>query len=364
MRDTKHLSKRHPFLLLFLLFVVTAPGRLSARQDSGGPPAGPSSADQPPANPSPSQDSSPAASPSSQDKPKNSSSDKPSAGRVPQGLPEASAKETKKPAAGGQVYNLTNSYSVALPSDWAANTTSEIPPPAALSLYAPPFHLSGNLVLWNPQRGAILQFAVSDDPFIGHDAYWLDTQMHSPTGSGMSLLDFFFYYFFPPSDACMHEVLSTQAPASRASLTGSPAYMQVYYSCPLSDTLSDFYAAQISAGITFQHTDNGTRVLAPIGDFYVAPMEQFEESGITFFVFEAQGMNAVTSDAARRFHLPDNSQGGQPDFFWAIAAASPFPFVADSGRKDVAILHVAYARLGVAGAKSEFMNILRAIQTH
>jgi hypothetical protein len=141
--------------------------------------------------------------------------------------------------------------------------------------------------------------------------------------------------------------------------------MQVYYSCSLSDTLSDFYATQISAGITFQLTDNGTKVLAPVGDFYVAPMEQIEESGITFFVFEAQGMNAVSSDAAGRFHLPPNSQGGQPDFFWAIAATSPFPFVADSSRKDVAILHVAYARLGVdVDAKSEFMNILSEIRTH
>jgi hypothetical protein len=181
----------------------------------------------------------------------------------------------------------------------------------------------------------------------------------------MSLLDFFFYYFFPPSDACIHEVLTTYAPATRVSPTDSPAYMQVYYSCPLSDTLSDFYSSQISAGITFQLTDNGTRVLAPVGDFYVAPMEQIEESGITVFVFEAQGMNAVSSDAARRFHLPENSQGGQPDFFWAIAAASPFPFVADASRKDDAILHVAYARLGVgADAKSEFMNILHEIRTH
>jgi hypothetical protein len=63
--------------------------------------------------------------------------------------------------------------------------------------------------------------------------------------------------------------------------------------------------------------------------------------------------------------LPANSQGGAPDFFWAIAATSPFPFVADATGKDVAILHVAYARLGVdADAKSEFMNILREIRTH
>jgi hypothetical protein len=225
--------------------------------------------------------------------------------------------------------------------------------------------LSGNLVLSNIPRGAILQFATSNDPFIGHDAYWLDTQMHAPSGTGMSLLDFFFYYFFPPSDACMHQVLTTYAPASRQSPTEGPAYLQVYYACPLSDTLSDFYSAQISAGITFQHTDDGTRVLAPVGDFYVAPMEEVDQSGMTFYVFEAQGMNAVSSDATKRFHLPANAQGGAPDFFWAIGAPSPFPFVADANTRDVAILHVAYARLGVdADAKSEFMNILREIRTY
>jgi hypothetical protein len=39
--------------------------------------------------------------------------------------------------------------------------------------------------------------------------------------------------------------------------------------------------------------------------------------------------------------------------------------VADASRKDVAILHIAYARLGVdADAKSEFLNILREIRSH
>jgi hypothetical protein len=274
------------------------------------------------------------------------------------------SKEQGKIGPGETTYALTSSYSATLPRDWVAASENQIPPPAPLSPYAP-FHLSGNLALSNMSRGAILQFATSNNPLIGHDSYWLDTQMHAPSDSGMSLLNLFFYYFFPPSEACMHQVLTTYAPASRVSPMEGPAYMQVYYSCPLSDSLSDYYAAQVSAGITFQRTDNGTRVLAPVGDFYLAPMEQVEESGMTFFVFEAQGMNAVSSDAARRFHLPENAPGGQPDFFWAIGAASPFPFVADDSRKDVAILHVAYARLGVdADAKEEFMNILRQIRAH
>jgi hypothetical protein len=359
-------------ILAILLSFATAPGCAAGRQNSDEQPA----AEPPPSNPNPdaagaSPDASQAA-PPSEEEPKEDPAKAPAKDTAAQAAKpsppksEDSGKETAKRQPSIQAYALSSSYSVELPSDWVANTKSEIPPPAPLSPYAPPFHLAGNLVLLNPQRGAILQFATSDNPFIGHDAYWLDTQMHSPSGSGMSLLDFFFYYFFPPSDACMHEVLTTYAPASRVSAeTDSPAYMQVYYSCPRSDTLSGFYSAQVSSGITFQLTENGTRVLAPVGDFYVAPMEQIEESGMTFFVFEAQGMNEVSSDAAARFHLPANSQGGAPDFFWAIAATSPFPFVADATGKDVAILHVAYARLGVdADAKSEFMNILREIRTH
>jgi hypothetical protein len=363
MRSRRHLGKWW-IVISALPLVCAAPGQLAAQQASAEASVGQSSTGQSEAGPSPAQDSAQPASPSSQDKTKDAPAVKSAAGQTPEPAPEA-GKVAAKAEAGSQVYGLTSNYSVTLPSDWTANTKSEIPPPAPLSQYAPPFHLSGNLVLLNPQRGALLQFAASDNPFIGHDAYWLDTQMHSPTGSGMSLLDFFFYYFFPPSDACMNEVLTTYAPASRASEAGAPPYMQVYYKCPLSDTLSDFYSTQISAGITFQLTDNGTRVLAPVGDFYVAPMEQVEESGMTFFVFEAQGMSAVSGDAARRFHLPANAQGGQPDFFWAIGAASPFPFVADASRKDVAILHIAYARLGVdADAKSEFLNILREIRSH
>ena len=354
-------------LLLFTGLFTGLSARLSARSFSEHQNAAPQesgASDSQPSAPAASQDNSQPASPTpSSDTQENPDAAAAPASSVPTPSPDAQ-KKPRKSAPDIQTYSLTDSYSVSLGSEWTAGSGADVPPPAALSPYAP-FHLSGNLVLTNPGRGAILQFATSNNPFIGHDAYWLDTQMHSPSGSGMSLLDFFFYYFFPPSDACMHQVLTTQAPASRASVTDGPAYMQVYYSCPLSDTLSDFYAAQVSAGVTFQLTDNGTRVLAPVGDFYVAPMEQVEESGITFFVFEAQGMNAISSDAASRFHLPASVQGGQPDFFWAIGAADPFPFVADPSRKDPVILHVAYARLGVdADAKTEFMSILHEIRAH
>jgi hypothetical protein len=281
--------------------------------------------------------------------------------------PKPAAKDPNAPKPPRtQMYGLTDAYSVELSPEWRTGGSGEIPPPAILSPYAPPFHLSGNLVFSDTTHGAILQFATSDDPFIGHDAYWLDTQIHSPSGSGMSLLDFFFYYFFPPSDACIHQVLTTYANADRAPPTGdTPPYMQVYYACPVSDTLSGYYAAQVSSGITFQLTNDGTRVLAPVGNFYVAPMEETDSGTMTFFIFEAQSTDAVSSESAERFHLPPNAQGGQPDFFWAIGSTSPFPFVADSGRKDTVLLHVAYARIGAGpDAKAEFMEILHNIRTH
>jgi hypothetical protein len=283
---------------------------------------------------------------------------------VPHDAPVETPKENPKPRpSGDHAYALSASYSVDLPAKWNATDSNQIPPPAPLGPYAPPIHLAGNLVLSDAELGAILQFATSNNAFLGHDSYWLDTQIHSPSGSGMSLLDFFFYYFFPPSDACMHQVLTTYADASRVAPTGeTPSYMQVYYACPTSDTLSGFYSAQVSSGITFRLTDDGTRVLAPVGDFYVAPMEEVHTTGMTFFVFEAQGLSAVSSEATQRFHFPSNAQGGPPDFFWAIGAATPFPFVADADRKDVAILHVAYARLGVGpDPRAEFLDILHNI---
>ena len=356
---------------LGLMFLAAEPP--AARQNAGEPPvdqtapqddsSGKSQAPSPaPAESGPPSDPQDASPNSSADASKSGATSKEPAG--PQNAPSSTPKESPRPLpSGNHAHSLSVNYSVDLPAKWQATESNQIPPPAPLGPYAPPFHLSGNLVLADTEQGGILQFATSNNPFLGHDSYWLDTQIHSPSGSGMSLLDFFFYYFFPPSDACMHQVLTTYADASRvAPDSDTPSYMQVYYACPTSDTLSGFYSAQVSTGITFRLTDDGTRVLAPVGDFYVAPMEETHTAGMTFFVFEAQGLNAVSTEAAQRFHLPPNAQGGAPDFFWAVGAATPFPFVADSSRKDVSILHVAYARLGVgADARAEFLDILRNI---
>ena len=55
-----------------------------------------------------------------------------------------------------------------------------------------------------------------------------------------------------------------------------------------------FYSAQVSSGITFAQTNSGPRAYGVIRDFYLAPMEQADISGITFFSFEAQREGPVS----------------------------------------------------------------------
>jgi hypothetical protein len=56
-------------------------------------------------------------------------------------------------------------------------------------------------------------------------------------------------------------------------------------------------------------------------------------------------------------------QGAQSDYFWAIGAISPFPFVNDSPRAGQPLIHVAYASVGTAGNKlADFMGLLQRVQ--
>jgi hypothetical protein len=56
-------------------------------------------------------------------------------------------------------------------------------------------------------------------------------------------------------------------------------------------------------------------------------------------------------------------QGAQADFYWAIGAVSPFPWVYDGGRPNQQLIHVAYAGVGLGGNKrAEFMALLQKVQ--
>ena len=135
------------------------------------------------------------------------------------GAQAAASAAAGESAARTIVHAVTNDVSVELPVAWSEFNPGDAP--AALGPYAPPFHLGGILALQNVPANAIVQFATSDNPLLGHDANWLDGQMHMPSGSGMSLVDFLFYYFFPPSASCIDEAMANNARASFAPFTAA-----------------------------------------------------------------------------------------------------------------------------------------------
>jgi hypothetical protein len=255
---------------------------------------------------------------------------------------------------------------VELPVAWGEFNPGDAP--AALGPYAPPFHLGGILALQNLPSNAIVQFATSDNPLLGHDANWLDGQLHQPSGSGMSLVDFLFYYFFPPSAACINEAMANNARASFApspdsTSSDAPPVLQVTYACRHDVNLQGFFGAQVSSGITFVQTNQGPRAFGTTAQFYLAPMERVISPGMTWFVFSAQRINPVTPGASAHFNLPTNVQGAQAEFYWAIGAVSPFPWVYDGGRPNQQLIHMAYAGVGLGGSKrGEFMALLQKVQ--
>jgi hypothetical protein len=263
-------------------------------------------------------------------------------------------------------HGIANGVSVELPMAWTEFKPGDAP--VALAPYSPPFHLGGILALQNLQANAILQFATSDNPLLGRDANWLDGQMHMPSGSGMSLVDFLFYYFFPPSATCINEAMANNArasfaPAPNSSSSDAPPVLQVSYACRHDVTLEGFFGAQVSTGITFVQTNDGPRAYGMTAQFYLAPMERATSPGMTWYVFSAQRVNPVNPGTSAHFNLPTNLQGAQAEFYWAIGAVSPFPWVYDGGRANQKLIHVAYAGVGLGGNKrGEFMALLQRVQ--
>ncbi len=279
------------------------------------------------------------------------------------------AAAAKKPGDGRIVHRLAADISVALGPNWQEMEVGSMPPPTAIATFAPPFHLTGILALQNAKQLAILQFATSSNPLIGHDSSWLDEQMHRPSGSGMSVLDLIFYYFFPPSAACIEQVLTQDPKATFApvpvggSNNSTDPVLQVSLACKPQQTMQGFFSSQVSSGITFAQTAEGPRAYGKVANFYLAPMDRETIGGMTWFIFEAQRTDPLGPTVSTNFNLPGNLQGAQSDYFWAIGAISPFPFVSDSPRAGQPLIHVAYASVGTAGNKlADFMNLLQRVQ--
>ena len=283
----------------------------------------------------------------------------------------AGAQTTAGAAAGDSAarmieHGITNGVSAQLPAAWSEFKPGDAP--AALAPYSPPFHMSGILALQNSQANAIVEFATSDNPLLGHDANWLDGQLHMPSGSGMSMIDFLFYYLFPPSATCINDAMANNARASFAPSPNSgssdaPPVLQVSYACRHDVTLEGFFGAQVSSGITFVQTNQGPRAYGMTAQFYLAPMERVTSPGMTWYVFSAQRVNPVNPGTSAHFNLPANLQGAQAEFYWAIGAVNPFPWVYDGGRASQQLIHMAYAGVGLGGnRRAEFMALLQKVQ--
>jgi len=260
------------------------------------------------------------------------------------------------------IHTLPSGVSIAVPGVWTPMKSEIESPPELLAGSAPPVHFTEVMLLVNPAENSVLLLAASNNPLIGRDEYWLDSQMHSANDSPMSLPNFLFYLFFPPPSGCLTGAEESYTGAGRASTEeGEPPDLEVYLTCQFSPTLPDFYAAQISTGIVLRKKEDKLRALAALNDFYLTPMEVVDSAGFTFYVFEAKGSKRVTAGDAAFFQLPDTVEGTQPDFFWAVGAETPFPFTRERARATNSVIHLAYAGLG-SNERTEFLQLLRTVR--
>jgi hypothetical protein len=192
--------------------------------------------------------------------------------------------------------------------------------------------------------------------------------MHGAAGSGNRLADYLFYFFFSPPRDCLDGGSEAYKKAKRQAelpdqTTISPD-LSVRTDCKHPPTLEGFYSSQLSPGVWFQVT-NGVELAGGIyPEFYLTPMEKVEANGLTFYAFEAQGRTRLDLAAVNHFNLPDEMQGAQVDFFWAVGAPSPFPFFRDPQRKNVPVIQVAYAGIGLEPNKRDiFMRLLRQVHS-
>jgi hypothetical protein len=262
------------------------------------------------------------------------------------------------------VHSVAEGISITLPSDWVETTTRQDAPSVLFSESAPPYHFSPLLTLMNLHQHSILKLATSNNLLAGRDAYWLDTQMHAPNSSGTNLPDLLFYFFFSPPHSCLEKGTSAYAGAGRAYPAGQTSPdLQVYLDCRFSPTLADFSSAQISSGLILRQTQqHGLRAIGAVNDFYLAPMLQTDFEGITFYVFEARQPEGLLPEVVQQFGLPQVLVGAQADYFWAVGAKSPFPFVNDPPSRSTRLIHVAFAGIAVGGSmQDEFLALLHKI---
>jgi len=267
-----------------------------------------------------------------------------------------------------QRFSLASGASIDVSPDWIERGQTPLPPSPRLARFAPQVTFLEFMALENPKMHSALRIATTTNPFLGGDEVALDVQMHRAAGSGDGLADYLFYFFFSPPRDCLDGGSEAYRKAnSQAELpdqtTVSPD-VSIRTDCKHAPTLADFYSWQLSPGVVFQFTNGVERAGGIYPEFYLTPMEKVEANGLTFYVFEAQGRMQLDLPAVNHFNLPDELQGAQADFFWAVGAPSPFPFVRDPQRKNVPVIEVAYAGIGLgANKRAIFMRLLRQVRS-
>jgi hypothetical protein len=284
------------------------------------------------------------------------------------GAKQSSRSSQTQPQVVLKQFSLLGGISVDVSPDWVEREQMPLPPSPRLAPFAPQVTFLEFMALENPRMHSALRIATTTNPFLGGDEVALDVQMHGAAGSGNGLADYLFYFFFSPPRDCLDGGSEAYKKAkSQAQLpdqtTVSPD-LSIRTDCKHAPTLADFYSRELSPGVLFRATNGVERASGIYPEFYLTPMEKVEANGLTFYVFEAQGRMQLDLATVNHFNLPDEMEGAQADFFWAVGAPSPFPFFRDPQRKNVPVIQVAYAGIGLGPDKRDvFMKLLRQVHS-
>jgi hypothetical protein len=283
------------------------------------------------------------------------------------GAAQGSRSSQAQPEVELKRFSLSSGTSIDVSPDWIEREQMPLPPSPRLAQFAPQVTFLEFVALENPKIHSALRIGTTTNPFLGGDEVALDVQMHSAAGSGSSLADYLFYFFFSPPRDCLdggsEAYRKAKSQAELPDQTVSPD-LSIRTYCKHAPTLADFYSKELSPGFAFQFTNGVERATGIYPELYLTPMEKVEANGLTFYVFEAQGGMQLDLATVDHFNLPDEMQGAQPDFFLAVGAPSPFPFFWDPQRKNVQVIEVAYAGIGLGPNKRDiFMRLLRQVHS-
>ncbi len=264
-------------------------------------------------------------------------------------------------------FSLASGASIEVSPEWIEREQMPLPPSPRLAPFAPRVTFLEFTALENPKMHSALRIATTTNPFLGGDEVALDVQMHAAAGSGSGLADYLFYFFFSPPRDCLDGGSEAYRKAkSQAEFPDQPVSpdLSIRMDCKHAPTLTDFYSRELSPGVVYQFSNGVESASGIYPELYLAPMEKVEANGLTFYVFEAQSRSQLDLATVDHFNLPDEMQGTQADFFWAVGAPSPFPFFRDPQRKNVQVIQVAYAGLGLGPNKRDiFLRLLRQVHS-